>query len=52
MNQAAVDNAINDYMETHRTGFQQAEKPQFVFTTRNNRFSFSLGGSIALRGQL
>ncbi len=50
MNQAAVDNAINDYMETHRTGFQQAEKPQFVFTTRNNRFSFSLGGSIALRG--
>ena len=50
MNQAAVDNAINDYMETHRTGFQQAEKPQFVFTTRNNRFSFSLGGSLALRG--
>ena len=50
MNQAAVDNAIADYMETHRTGFQQAGKPQFVFSTRDNRFSFSLGGFIALRG--
>ena len=50
MNQAAVDNAIADYMETHRTGFQQAGRPQFVFSTRDNRFSFSLGGFIALRG--
>ena len=50
MNQATVDNAIADYMETHRTGFQQVGKPQFVFSTRDNRFSFSLGGFIALRG--
>lgn len=48
-NRAAVNNAIKDYDETHRYGFQQAAKPQFVFTTKDNRFSLALGGSVTLR---
>ena len=42
LNRMAMDNATQDYIETHRPGFQQVEKPQFVFATKNNRFSFSL----------
>ncbi len=49
MNRMAVANATQDYIDTHRAGFQQAEKPQFVFATKNNRFSFALGGFVALR---
>lgn len=45
----AMDNATQDNIETHRPGFQQVEKPQFVFATKNNRFSFSLGGFVSLR---
>ncbi len=48
-NRAAMDNAVQDFQETHRYGFQQVEKPQFIFTTRNNRFSLALGGYINLR---
>ncbi|MDE6046246.1 MAG: porin [Alistipes sp.] len=44
-----VANATQDYIDTHRPGFQQAERPQFVFATKNNRFSFALGGSVTLR---
>ena len=44
-----MDNATQDYIETHRPGFQQSEKPQFVFASKNNRFSFSLGGFVSLR---
>lgn len=40
---------IDDYAETHRTGFQQAHNPQFIFATRNNRFSLAIGGSVNLR---
>ncbi len=48
-NRMAVANATQDYIDTHRPGFQQVEKPQFVFATKNNRFSFALGGSVTLR---
>ncbi|MBP3482378.1 MAG: porin [Alistipes sp.] len=48
-NNAAMQQAIADYNETHRTGFQQVEKPQFIFSTKNNKFSFALGGYVNLR---
>ncbi|MBO5188039.1 MAG: porin [Alistipes sp.] len=38
-----------DYHATHRYGAQQTEKPQFIFATKNNRFSLALGGYVALR---
>ncbi len=46
---AAMDQTILDYNETHRTGFQQAEKPMFIFSTKNNKFSFAVGGYVNLR---
>lgn len=49
LNQLAIDNTIRDYMETHRRGFQQDEMPHFIFATKNNKISFSVGGSITLR---
>ena len=49
LNRMSMDNATQDYIDTHRPGFQQVEKPQFVFATKNNRFSFSLGGFVSLR---
>lgn len=49
LNRLAVESATQDYLETHRSGFQQAERPQFVFTGKNNRFSFAMGGFIQLR---
>ncbi len=48
-NRAAMANATQDYLETHRTGFQQTALPQFVFASKNNRFSFSVGGYVSLR---
>ncbi|MDE6375254.1 MAG: porin [Alistipes sp.] len=48
-NRMTVANATQDYIDTHRPGFQQVERPQFVFATKNNRFSFALGGSVTLR---
>ena len=44
-----MSDATQDYLDTHRHGFQQTERPMFVFATRNNRFSLALGGFIALR---
>ena len=49
LNRLAMDNATQDYIETHRPGFQQTEKPQFVFASKTNKFSFSMGGFVALR---
>ena len=49
LNRMAVGNATQDYIDTHRPGFQQTEKPQFVFASKNNRFSFSIGGFVSLR---
>lgn len=45
--QIAKIEAINDYHETHRYGYNQVEKPHIIFTSRSNRFSFALGGSLA-----
>lgn len=42
MNNQAVNNATQDYIDTHRPGFQQVDKPQFLFATKNNRFSLAL----------
>ena len=44
-----MSDATQDYLDTHRHGFQQTERPMFVFATRDNRFSLALGGFIALR---
>lgn len=49
LNRLAAEGATLDYIETHRPGFQQVEKPQFVFASKNNRFSVALGGYVALR---
>ncbi len=49
LNRLAAEAAILDYRETHRPGFQQVEKPQFIFTTKNNKFSLALGGYINMR---
>lgn len=43
------EDAQRDHAETHRRGFQQHDRPQFVFSSKENRFSFSLGGFVALR---
>lgn len=49
INQMTVISATQDYIETFRYGFQQVEKPQFIFATKKNKFSFAVGGFIALR---
>ena len=36
--------------ETLHAGFQQADKALLAFTSRNNRFTFTLGGSLIVRG--
>ena len=46
---AAMEQTIADYTETHRTGFQQTEKPMFIFSTKDNKFSFAVGGFVNLR---
>lgn len=40
---------IDDYAETARCGFSQLKNPQFIFATRNNKFSLALGGRVSLR---
>lgn len=45
----AHKHAAKDYVETHRTGFQQSHTPQFIFTSADNSFSLALGGSVTLR---
>ncbi len=37
-----------DYHETHRYGYDQVEKPQLIFTTGENLFSFAFGGALTL----
>lgn len=48
-NNQAIEQTTLDYNESHRTGFQQAEKPMFIFSTKDNKFSFAIGGFINLR---
>ena len=40
----AADDIMVDFAQTRRTGFQQVVDPQFIFTTKNNRFSLGIGG--------
>ena len=47
--EASKQQVIDDFMETRRCGFQQAHNPQFIFSTRNNRFALGIGGIVALR---
>lgn len=49
MNRRATASAVRDHEQTWRQGFSQVEKPQFIFASRNNRFSLALGGYINLR---
>lgn len=49
MNRLASEAAVQDYRDTYRPGVQQVEKPQFIFTTKNNKFSFAMGGYINMR---
>ncbi|MEG0498636.1 MAG: DcaP family trimeric outer membrane transporter, partial [Alistipes sp.] len=48
-NRLATAAALDDYRITHRPGFSQSEKPQYIFTNKSNRFSFAIGGYINLR---
>lgn len=48
-NRLAAESAIRDHKESWRPGFHQASKPQFIFASKNNRFSLALGGAIELR---
>lgn len=45
--QSAKKEARIDYHETHRYGYGQREKPQFIFTSKENKFSFAIGGRIS-----
>lgn len=40
---------VDDYAETRRCGYQQMHNPQFIFATRNNKFSLAVGGKVSLR---
>lgn len=48
-NRLAMMDAVDDYKATHRTGFQQHGRPQFLFAHKQNRYSLAVGGFIALR---
>lgn len=45
----AADDIVVYFAQTRRTGFQQVVDPQFIFTTKNNRFSLGIGGYVNLR---
>ena len=38
-----------DFEQTRTRGFQQLHNPQFIFSTKNNRFSLGIGGEINFR---
>ncbi len=48
-NQEAVVGATQDYIDTHRTGFQQIDQPIMILAQRKNKFSFGVGGYINMR---
>ncbi len=48
-NRMAVNGATQDYMDTYRPGTLQVDMPQFIFASKNNRFSFAVGGYLQLR---
>lgn len=48
-NQMAIDRAVLDFVETHRGGFEQAYLPQMIFSSRNNKIAFAVGGNVNMR---
>lgn len=48
-NRLIAENARDNFAHTMRTGFQQVQNPQFIFSTRDNRFSLGIGGYVNLR---
>ncbi len=48
-NKEVMEAVILDYQTTHRTGYQQVQQPLLIIAQRENKFSFSMGGYIALR---
>lgn len=48
-NQMAIDRAVLDFVETHRCGFEQADLPQMIFSSRNNKIAFAVGGNVNMR---
>lgn len=49
MNQEAIEAAIIDYQTTQRTGYQALQQPLLIIAQRQNKFSFAVGGYIAMR---
>lgn len=47
--QRGANDVIEMFEMTSREGFQQTPNPQFIFSTRNNRFALGIGGYINLR---
>ena len=45
-----AEEPLADYTETQHAGFQQAEKALVSYTSPNQRFTFSFGGSLIVRG--
>ncbi|MFI3268946.1 MAG: DcaP family trimeric outer membrane transporter [Rikenellaceae bacterium] len=46
---AAKEFAKAAFIESHRTGYQSTDLPLLLFTQRNNKFTFGVGGYISLR---
>ncbi len=47
--QVGTNNVIEMFEATSRMGFQQTHNPQFIFSTRDNRFALGIGGYVNLR---
>lgn len=47
--QRGAGEVIEMFEMTSREGFQQTQNPQFIFSTRDNRFALGIGGYINLR---
>lgn len=48
-NQMAIDQAVLDFVETHRGGFEQPYLPQMIFSSRTNKIAFAIGGNVNMR---
>ena len=49
MKNAAVRGAIDDHRNATRKGVKQVAMPSAIFADKHNKFSFAIGGDIALR---
>ncbi len=48
-NARAIRNAAKIYEQTHVGGFQQSHKPNYIFSSHDNRFMIALGGYVNTR---